>query len=56
MVSLIGLGIVVGTISVVTLWRTEPHWYAIALLAAYPPCVLIGWTLRSRATSKFPLH
>jgi hypothetical protein len=54
MVSLIGLGIVVGTISVVTL--TEPHWYAIALLAAYPPCVLIGWTLRSRATSKFPLH
>jgi hypothetical protein len=34
MVSLIGLGIVVGTISVVTLWRTEPHWYALALLAA----------------------
>ena len=47
---LIGLGVTVGTVSLVVSWETEPHWYGIALLAVYPPCVWIGWKLRSRAS------
>jgi hypothetical protein len=43
---LMGLGLVVGTGSLIASWKTEPHWYGIALLAVYPPCVWVGWTLR----------
>lgn len=46
MAGLIGTGIVVGAFSLSTSWKTEPHWYGIALLAVYPFCVWIGWTLR----------
>jgi hypothetical protein len=46
---LIGLGVSVGAVSLVTSWKTEPHWYGIGLLAVYSPCVWMGWTLRSRA-------
>jgi len=49
MAGLMGLGVFVGTISLVTSWKTEPHWYGLALLAVYPPCVWIGWALKSRA-------
>ena len=42
---LMGLGVLVGTVSLVTSWKTEPHWYGIALLVFYVPCVWIGWTL-----------
>ena len=48
MVGLMGLGVLVGVLSLVLSWKTEPHWYGIALLAVYPPCVWIGWTLRGR--------
>jgi hypothetical protein len=47
MAGLIGLGVLVGTVSLVTSWTTEPHWYGVALLAVYPPCVWIGWSLGS---------
>jgi hypothetical protein len=47
---LIGLAMLVGTISLVTSWKNEPHWYAIALFVVYPPCAWIGWTLRARAS------
>lgn len=47
--SLMGLGVLVGTVSLASSWKAEPHWYGIALLAVYPPCVWIGWTLKDRA-------
>ena len=42
---LIIAGIFIGSASVVASWRSEPHWYAIALLCVYPPCVWIGYRL-----------
>jgi hypothetical protein len=48
MLSLICLGLIVGSISLVTSWRMQPHWYVIALLASYPVCVWIGWKLSVR--------
>jgi hypothetical protein len=48
MAGLIGLGVLVGTVSLVASWKTEPHWYGGALLSVYPPCVWIGWTLKGR--------
>jgi peptidoglycan/LPS O-acetylase OafA/YrhL len=38
-VGLVGLGLLVGTISLVTSWKAEPHWYGIALLSVWVPCV-----------------
>ena len=40
---LIGLAMLVGTISLITSWKSEPHWYGIALLMVYPPCAWAGW-------------
>lgn len=51
-VGLIMLGLLVGTASVAGSWRTEPHWYAIALLLVYSACVWMGYRLeRSRRRS-----
>lgn len=50
---LIGLGVLVGTASLITSWKNEPHWYGVALLAVYPPCVWIGWTLKGRVIGKY---
>jgi peptidoglycan/LPS O-acetylase OafA/YrhL len=44
-VGLMGLGLLVGAVSLVGSWKTEPHWYGIALLVIYSPCVWIGWKL-----------
>jgi hypothetical protein len=46
MFALIALGLVIGSVSLVFSWGAEPHWYRVALLAVYAPCVWIGWTLR----------
>lgn len=40
------LGLSVGTISLVRSWGSEPHWYGIALLLTYAPCLWVGWALR----------
>jgi hypothetical protein len=48
-VGMIGLALLVGTVSVATSWGREPHWYAILLLVVYAPCALLGWTLRRRS-------
>jgi hypothetical protein len=48
MAGLMALGVLVGTASLVTSWNTEPHWYGIALLVVYSPCVWMGWKLRAR--------
>jgi len=45
-VILTALGLLVGSFSLVTLWKSEPHWYGIALLATYAPFLWFGWTLR----------
>jgi hypothetical protein len=47
MAGLIGLGLSVGTVFLVVSWKSEPHWYGIALLVVYAPCVWIGWMLRA---------
>ena len=52
MAGLMGLGGLVGALSLVLSWKTEPRWYGIGLLAVYPPCVWIGWTLKGRANGQ----
>jgi hypothetical protein len=42
------LGLSVGTISLFKSWGSEPHWYGIALLVTYAPCLWAGWALRRR--------
>lgn len=44
-VILILVGLLIGSVSVVTSWRSEPHWYAIILLCVYAPCVWAGYRL-----------
>ena len=51
-ITLICLGLVVGSASLTASWNMEPHWYGIALLAVYGPCVWIGCSLRLR-TKRF---
>lgn len=51
-VGLIGLGLLVGTISLITSWQAEPHWYGIALLSVWGPCVWIGYALERRLTDR----
>ena len=50
MISLICLGLVVGSASLTAAWHMEPHWYGIALLVVYAPCVWIGCRLRLGAS------
>ena len=40
------LGLSVGGFSLDTLWKSEPHWYSVALLVTYAPCLWCGWALR----------
>jgi len=47
---LIVVGLLVGAISVLVSWRGEPHWYAIALLAVYAPCVWLGCLMARHST------
>jgi len=54
LVGLIGIGLFVGTFSLVTSWKTEPHWYGIGLLLSYAPCVWIGWALMTRRGVESP--
>jgi hypothetical protein len=44
-VSLITIGLLVGTFSLALSWHVDPHWYAIVLLVVYPPCVWIGYRI-----------
>jgi hypothetical protein len=44
-VVLIIVGLLIGSVSVVASWGSEPHWYAITLLCVYAPCVWIGYHL-----------
>jgi len=46
--ALIALGLLVGSVSLVATWHTEPHWYALALLAIYSPSVWLGYRLSLR--------
>jgi LytS/YehU family sensor histidine kinase len=47
-ISLATLGLIIGLISLVTTWNAEPHWYGIALLSVFAPCVWMGYTLMPR--------
>ena len=46
------LGLLIGGLSLPSSWSREPHWYRIALLAVWVPCVWIGWTLRSQRVAE----
>lgn len=50
LVGLIALGLLVGSVSLVTSWKAEPQWYGIGLLAVYAPCAWFGWMWRVRQT------
>jgi hypothetical protein len=39
MAGLIGIGLVLGAVLLVTSWKSEPHWYGIVLYVVYAPCV-----------------
>lgn len=45
--ALIGIGLLVGAVSLVMSWKSEPHWYAIGLYISYAPCLWVGWALRN---------
>jgi peptidoglycan/LPS O-acetylase OafA/YrhL len=47
---LVVLGLLVGTVSLITSWKAEPHWYGITLLCVWAPCVWIGSSLARRRT------
>jgi peptidoglycan/LPS O-acetylase OafA/YrhL len=44
-IGLVVLGLLIGTISLITSWGAEPHWYGIALLSVWAPCVCVGYAL-----------
>ena len=48
MFSLMALGLLIGGLFLPSSWSREPHWYRIALLAVWVPCVWMGWRLGSR--------
>lgn len=47
MLGLMLLGLLIGGLSLPPSWSREPHWYRIALLAVWVPCVWVGWSLRA---------
>lgn len=51
---LIGVGLLIGTISVVASWNAEPYWYQIGLLLVWAPCVWIGYVLADRTPKDIP--
>lgn len=51
MLSLMTLGLIIGGLSLPPSWNREPHWYRIALLAVWVPCVWIGWRLRAQRSA-----
>src|SRR5262245_35339829 len=51
-VVLILVGLLIGSVSVVASWESEPHWYAITLLCVYAPCVWAGYRLEQHSTSQ----
>jgi LytS/YehU family sensor histidine kinase len=47
-ISLTILGLIIGLTSLMMTWNAEPHWYGIALLSVYAPCVWTGYALMPR--------
>ncbi len=47
---LIGVGWLVGSVSLITSWNSEPHGYGVALLCIWAPCVWIGYALERSVT------
>ncbi len=50
LIALIALALVIGSWSLTTSWKAEPHWYGISLLVTFPLCAWVGWWLRDRRT------
>jgi len=45
-------GELMGVVSTILSWHTEPHWYAFALLVLFPLAVWIGSRLRCRGSKR----
>jgi hypothetical protein len=56
MVGLILLGLLIGGLLLSSSWSREPHWYRIALLAVWAPCVWMGWKTRSQIRVARPVN
>lgn len=56
MVGLILLGLLIGGLLLPSSWSREPHWYRIALLAVWAPCVWMGWRIRSQSSVGRPVN
>ena len=48
MVVLILVGLLIGSVAVISSWQSEPHWYSITLLCIYAPCIWAGYRLDRR--------
>jgi hypothetical protein len=49
MFGLMLLGLLIGGLFLPSSWSRDPHWYRIALLAVWVPCVGLGSILRSQS-------
>jgi hypothetical protein len=46
------VGLIFKAIGLVVAWKLEPHWYGIALMVVYVPCVWIGWAIVERDAAR----
>ena len=52
-IALMVFGEAIGLASQIMLWKTVPHWYALALLVLFPIGVWLGWKLFTQRTRQF---
>ena len=52
--SLIAAGLLVGSVSLISQWHTEPHWYGVTLLAVYGPSIFAGFLCESFLNRRRP--
>jgi hypothetical protein len=50
-VGLISIGLLVAGFSLAASWHADPHWYGIALILVYAPCVWMGYRMERRQTT-----
>ena len=53
--ALIAFGELMGVASSLTFWGIQPHWFAIALLALYPPAIWAGYVMSRRLPASRPV-
>jgi hypothetical protein len=51
---LIGMGLFVRAVSLISHWRAVPHWYGVTLLAVYGPSIFAGFLCESFLNRRRP--